>query len=345
MFNNNGCQYAWKYASALLRKLFLSGITALALYTEFSQAAAIDTVANRPVPGLQIKPARIAAAAQTAMILASATAGERLVAVGERGVIMLSDDAGQSFRQAKSVPISATLTSVHFIDAKNGWVAGHWGAILKTADAGETWQLQRSDVKVDQPIFSIYFQDGQTGWAVGLWSLILKTTDGGISWHSVALPLPSGESKADRNLYSIFPDNQGGLAITAERGAILRSADKGESWIYTDTAYRGSLWAGKVLRDGTWLVGGLRGTILRSTDHGKTWQSSQTGSKSSITGILQEGTGIITAYGLDGVLLTSKDGGATFSTTQRKDQASITTAIISPGGKLIKFSASGLLKD
>ncbi|MBC3935906.1 glycosyl hydrolase [Undibacterium sp. CY7W] len=301
--------------------------------------------ANTTVPSLKVKPARIAPSAQTAMMLAAASAGSRIVAVGERGVVLLSDDAGKSFHQAASVPISATLTSVHFIDTKNGWAAGHWGAILKTGDAGETWQLLRSDTKVDQPLFSIYFKDARNGWAAGLWSLLLSTSDGGATWQSVSLPVPAGESKADRNLFAIFSDQEGGLAITAERGTIVHSADGGSSWTYIDTGYKGSLWAGTVLQDGTWMVGGLRGTMLRSADHGKTWHSSPTGTKSSLTGIMQAKNGAVIAVGFDGVMLTSRDNGMTFSIKQRPDRASITAAVLAQDLNPVTFSQSGPMKD
>jgi len=79
----------------------------------FSQDAA-----TKVIPELKISPARVNASAKTAMILASTLAGQRIVAVGERGTVLLSDDAGKTFRQAKQVPISATLTSVYFTDQK-----------------------------------------------------------------------------------------------------------------------------------------------------------------------------------------------------------------------------------
>ena len=68
-------------------------------------------------------------------------AGERLVAVGERGLIMVSDDDGASWQQAK-VPISATLAAVSFPTATLGWAVGHSGIILHSTDGGSNWQLQ-----------------------------------------------------------------------------------------------------------------------------------------------------------------------------------------------------------
>src|SRR6266446_13005 len=68
-------------------------------------------------------PARKSALAPHVMLLGIAVAGERLVAVGERGVIIWSDDAGTTWSQAQ-VPVSVTLTAVAFADARQGWVVG-----------------------------------------------------------------------------------------------------------------------------------------------------------------------------------------------------------------------------
>jgi len=79
-----------------------------------------------------------------------------MVAVGDRGVVLLSDDGGATFRQAKQVPTRATLTTVAFApDGATGWAVGHWRVILNTRDAGETWILQRDDLSVDQPLFTV----------------------------------------------------------------------------------------------------------------------------------------------------------------------------------------------
>src|SRR5690606_9884464 len=82
------------------------------------------------------------ARAQHSLQLAVSRAGNRLVAVGERGVVLLSDDDGRNWHQAENVPVSVTLTDVHFVSATHGWAVGHSGVVLHSADGGETWQRQ-----------------------------------------------------------------------------------------------------------------------------------------------------------------------------------------------------------
>ncbi|PWB61063.1 MAG: glycosyl hydrolase [Deltaproteobacteria bacterium] len=301
-----------------------------------------------PLPGaapvsLKLQPAEITPAATKAMMLSTARAGKRMVAVGDRGIVLLSDDDGGTFRQAKSVPVRSTLTAVCFADERTGWAVGHWGIVLRTDDAGENWKVQRSDTSVDQPLFSVYFRDKDQGWAVGLWSLMVTTRDGGKTWNRVRLPASPGGRKADRNLLKIFSSRIGTLLVAAEQGVVLRSID-GENWTVVDTGYKGSFWTGIALSNGTLMVGGLRGTIYRSADEGRTWRESKTDLKSSITDIAEAG-GKIIAVGLDGVILESDNGGATFKGTQRGDRLPFTALAISNNGRLVKFSKQGIVED
>ena len=294
-------------------------------------------------PEMRMVPAEHVPASANSMILSATLAGTRIVAVGDHGVVMLSDDSGKSFQQADAVPVSSTLTAVSFVDATHGWAVGHWGVVLGTADGGKHWTLQRSDLTVDQPLFSVYFKNVKEGWAVGLWSLMLHTVDGGVTWTTLKPPPPPGAKKADRNLYKIFANSAGDLFIACEQGRVMHSADDGATWKYIETGYTGSFWTGIALQDEVLLVGGLRGTIYRSIDGGKTWGISQSTFKSSITDMQQLADKSIVAVGLDGVTLTSRDDGATFTGNQRSDRVPLTALSKSPAGAAppVVFSASG----
>lgn len=308
---------------------------------------ALEVHAQMPGPSaaaieLKVQSAQKSAAAIHASILGTAKAGKRIVAVGDYGTILLSDDDGKTFRQSDSVPVSSTLTAVSFADDKNGWAVGHWGVILNTVDGGEHWHIQRTDTKEDRPLFSVHFFDGQEGIAVGLWSIVLATRDGGKTWDPISLPTPPNGGKADRNLFKIFASTKGSLFVAAERGTILSSDDRGRTWHYIQTGYKGSFWSGIALKDGASLVAGLRGTIYRSTDDGRSWQAINSGTKSSITDIV-EMDGKVVAVGLDGVQVESGDQGASFTWTQRDDRLSMTAAVGSSAAALVRFSKKGVV--
>ena len=316
--------------------------SALILGLLASHLAQAQTPAN-PAP-LQAQPAKLSKAATLAPMLGAARAGKRMVAVGDLGTILLSDDEGKTFRQAGKVPVSSTLTAVSFADDKNGWAVGQWGAILHTADGGENWSIQRLDTQEDRPLFSVHFFDANEGVAVGLWSLVLRTQDGGKTWETVTMPAPPEGGKADRNLFKAFVSPKGSLFVAAERGVVLRSDDRGQTWRYLNTGYKGSFWTGLALKDGTLVVAGLRGSVYRSVDDGHSWKAVDTGSKSSITDLAERDQRLI-GVGLDGVQIESTDGGASFTWTQRDDRLSLTALASGGANGLVRFSRRGVVAD
>ena len=69
-------------------------------------------VANTGTAGATVAPIR----SDRVILLDVAMAGKRLVAVGERGVVMASDDNGVTWVGTRA-PVTRTLTAVTFIDA------------------------------------------------------------------------------------------------------------------------------------------------------------------------------------------------------------------------------------
>jgi len=308
----------------------------------FCTIAAGHTAGDAPSL-LKIESAHAWADPTHAMLLDAARAGGRIVAVGEHGVVLLSDDGGRSYRQAKRVPASSTLTAVSFTDAEHGWAVGQWGVILATDDGGETWTLQRSDTSIDQPLFSVYFKDARHGWAVGLWSLLLVTEDGGRVWKVSKLPPPPGGGRADRNLFHIFAAPSGTLFIAAEQGMVLRSRDGGTTWEYRQTGNKGSLWTGTASADGTIFVGGLLGHLYRSRDGGDTWDAIDSASTGSITDLVTSGSRIL-GVGLDGFVISGTSTAERFTARQRPDRAALIGLVVSRSGRAILLSKDGVVK-
>lgn len=323
-----------------MKRLLVAGGAALMMLL-----AGLDAHAQQPDrPLLTQRPAARVQAPAHARILAATRAGKRIVAVGDRGVVLLSDDDGRSYRQARTVPTRAALTSVSFVDEREGWAVGHWGVILHTGDGGQTWNLQRDDLTVDQPLFTVWFKDRNEGMAAGLFSLLLKTSDGGKSWSTVTLPAP-GARRSDVNLFRIFPDRQGHVLIAGEQGLVFIGGIGGGSWEVAQTGNKGTFWSGLTLDDGSILVAGLRGKIYRSADQGKSWEMVDSGTKSSITDLAQTPDGRVFGTALDGVMLVSLDRGLSFKVHQRADQHALTALAISAGGVPVLFSDNGIVKQ
>lgn len=247
------------------------------------------------------RPALVVRQPGKAALLAASVAGSRIVAVGERGVVALSDDGGKSWRQARIVPTSATLTGVQFVDGSNGWAIGHGGVILATTDGGEQWLLQ-ADGRVlaerakaaseargaagdtraaallkeatllvadgpDKPLLDLHFTDAQHGVVIGAYNLFFETKDGGKTWASALDRLDNPKSQ---HLYAIHTRGDTWL-LAGEQGLLLRSRDGGKSFQRLASPYAGSWFALAASAQGEWIVAGLRGHVFRSTDDGDHW--------------------------------------------------------------------------
>src|SRR5262249_19097658 len=146
-----------------------------------------------------------------------ARAGERVVAVGQRGHVMYSDDAGASWKQA-NVPVSSDLVAVTFPTPTHGWAVGHDGVILHSADAGATWTRQLKGQSPDNPFLDVWFSDEKTGFVVGAFNLILQTTDGGASWQPW---LDRTDNPKTLHLYAIR-EAAGQVYVAGEQGLLMR---------------------------------------------------------------------------------------------------------------------------
>lgn len=287
-----------------------------------------------PAPGLQAMHVPLAARAP---LIALALAGKRVVAVGDYGIVVLSDDAGASWRQARSVATRDVLTAVTFVDPSRGFAVGHGGVVLRTDDAGESWQRVYAG-RADTPFLAVWFEDARHGIAVGAFGTAIETTDGGEHWHELAIG--EGDNR-DRHLNGIVGLRDGTLLVTAESGTLFRSPDRGRTWTAQSMPYNGSLWGGLALRDGSVLVYGMRGHVLRSTDQGRTFVDVPTGTNQSLTAAAQLADGSVVLVGLSGTVLRTRDG-ASFSVDTRPERQTF-TAVAEVPGRIVLASTSGIV--
>jgi photosystem II stability/assembly factor-like uncharacterized protein len=234
------------------------------------------------------------------MLLDITRAGDRLVAVGERGHVILSED-GQNWTQAEVVPTRATLTAVASVGERL-WAGGHDAVIITSGDGGNTWTRQFFDPERQQAVMDLYFTDNKNGVAIGSYGLYLVTRDGGKTWEDVEIDPEGGY-----HLNSMVRFDDGRRLIAGEAGYSYRSYDDGETWEMMDMPYLGSMWGALRLDDECALFYGLRGHALESCDFGMTWTELDTGSESSISGgAMHDGRVLLAAS--SGIVLIRDDG-------------------------------------
>jgi len=242
---------------------------------------------------------------QRLMLVDAARHGSRVVAVGDRGYIVLSDDGGKSWRRAKSPP-APLLTAIEMFDAKTGWAVGHDSVILATADGGESWVQQFSAPSEQRPLLDVHFVDKDRGFAIGAYGAFYETSDGGRTWN------PRKVIEDDKHLNAMLALADGRLVVLGEAGTILLSADAGKTFTPVPSPYKGSLFGGVVAEDGSLVAFGLRGRIFRTTDGGKSWKAIDNASVATLMGGTRLPDGTLVLAGAGGTILVSRDNGQSF---------------------------------
>ena len=293
------------------------------------------------------KPAEIEPLAAGSLLLDLAQAGSRLVAVGERGHVLLSDDQGVTWRQARSVPTRVMLTAVFFADNQYGWAVGHDETILNTVDGGETWTRSHFAPEAQQPLLDLWFANRVSGIAVGAYGAYFTTNDGGRTWASAKFAPPPVKSQSTDDIPQDYHLNRiigvgNRLYIAAEGGQLYRSDDRGAHWRALPSPYEGSFFGLVPIRGEGLLVFGLRGHLYRSADGGETW----TQLESHTSAMLTDGMAIndlrVVIGGLAGVLLVSGDAGETFRLTQQDDRKGISALLPGPAGAVVVAGEGGV---
>lgn len=302
------------------------------------------------VQDLVDRPADVEPAAARSLLLDVARAGSRLVAVGERGHVLLSDDEGRRWRQAKSVPSRTMLTAVEFVDARHGWAVGHDEIILHSGDGGETWTRQHYAPESQQPLLDLWFADARRGIAVGAYKAFYVTVDGGATWVRTPFepapppgakpPGPDDDIPPEYHLNRIAGRGER-LYIAAEAGQLYRSDDAGLSWRTLASPYAGSFFGLLPLEGESVLAFGLRGNLFRSDDGGAAWRKLESRTTAMLTDGVALGDGRLALVGLSGTVLASRDGGNDWTLAQQADRKGFSAALPATDGALVAVGEDG----
>ncbi|MFN8286554.1 MAG: YCF48-related protein [Chitinophagales bacterium] len=112
--------------------------------------------------------------------------GTRGWAVGSRGLVVYTDDAGASWTEQVAAGSVSTLNLIclQMLSETEGWAGGNPSAFKITAN-GSTWTDKASGTNAGK--HDVHFTDSQNGWAVVSSSFgndqpLRKTTNGGTTW-------------------------------------------------------------------------------------------------------------------------------------------------------------------
>lgn len=320
-----------------------------------AHAASVGAASERPsVPSEQ---------AAHAYLLGVAQAGKRLVAVGERGIVLLSDTEGATWRQVQT-PVSVTLTVVRFADARHGYIAGHGGTVLVTSDAGETWNksldgkqiaeivlseatatgdakaladaVRQKSEGADKPLLDMFVRDAQNIVVVGAYGLMLSTVDGGQHWQSWGHRLNNPRG-LHLNAIRGFGDQ---MVIVGEQGLMRLSRDQGATFTSLKSPYAGSFFTVEMPASGVIIAAGLRGNVLRSDNFGEHWTALISPVPASVTSSTITADGELLLANQAGLIMKERAG--RLVPVNPQVMPAVNNLLALADGKLIVLSAEGV---
>ena len=307
-------------------------------------------------------------------LIAVTRAGNRLVAVGEHGVIIYSDDNGVNWVQA-SVPVDLLLTAVRFATPSVGWAVGQHGVILRTDNGGATWRLQFDGIAANRltlaaaraatanhdpspgtplamrranffqadgpniPFLSVMAIDPDHAFAFGAYRMVMKTDDGGKTWQDWSLQVGDPLS---HNLYDVIRVGAD-ICLAAEAGQVFCSTDGGASFQAVNSPASATLFGILPAGNGAMLVFGVAGGCYRSTDAGRNWTNINVGTPLNLTAGTVLASGAIALAGEDGSLYLSVDQGASFQRAPGNQPMAIYGLTQAKDGDLIAVGNLGIL--
>lgn len=325
-------------------------------------AAATAAIAA-PVGDALDRPAVQSPHAAHAVLLGAAQAGSRLVAVGERGIVVLSDDNGAHWRQVPT-PVSVTLTGVRFAGAQHGYAVGHGGTVLATVDGGESWtrrldgrrigelalaaaQASGDDKRIkeaqrlaadgpDKPLLDVLVQDARHAIVIGAYGLAFATADGGQTWSSWTERF---DNPKGLHLYAIR-QHGARILVAGEQGLVRLSDDGGARFAAVSTPYRGSFFIAELPAASELVVAGLRGNIWRSSDAGASWTQVAVPMPASITASAVRADGSLLFANQAGIVLAGRD---TLAPLNAQPLPPLNGVLETRGGGLLALSLLGAL--
>jgi photosystem II stability/assembly factor-like uncharacterized protein len=278
--------------------------------------------------------------------VAGAVAGNRIFAGGQEGVIIYSDDKGQSWTQA-SVPVSATITSIAFATPQIGWATGALGVVLKTEDAGKSWVKQLDgvgEIALMNSTTQAYDAAEQADEAKQKPNSDAAQADAdAIDRANRRQQILAGHGP-DVPFLSLLPVSATEIFAFGTYRFAEYSTDGGKTWadwsMHIDDQKSNHIYAA-VNIGGDYYLTSETGLIFRSTDGGQTFAQLAQPGAATFFGIMDTGAGGILAYGVAGEMYLSTDQGKTWNQPNFTGTSNVNSVIALPGSGLLIAGDSG----
>lgn len=274
-----------------------------------------------------------------AVFLDLETHGNSVFAVGERGVILKSDDEGASWVQIAS-PIDVTLTGISFSSSKEGWIVGHESTILHSVDAGATWSISHYKPEEERFYMAVNFVSPLQGYVLGTDGELRVTEDGGKTWQ---LTILSVEEWYQNHLFALEQLDNTALVV-AERGGIFYSKNGLADWRAVPSPYEGSFFGVNKVAN-KYLVFGMSGRLYLINSSTLEWEKIDTATDQFLLGsVATNDNKTVLVVGRGGAILVLNETGQLIKTIEDPARVDYTSVTILGDSVYLASMAGGVRK-
>lgn len=292
--------------------------------------------------------------ANQALLLDIDISEKTILAVGEHGIVLLSENTGGSWQQ-QATPVSVLLTAVALVNPSTAITVGHDGVILRSTDSLSGWRKVFDGYRLNEQVLR------QATDRLRMANLRLREASGAdhrvemsdqVYDAEVALDIARDDSvigPAVPLLDVMFIDATTGFAVGAY-GVLLETTDGGESWQLISNRFESpfDLHFNALHKDdqGDLFIAGEGGSVFRSRDSGRSWVSISTPYAGSLFGIVSSKIGeehYLLAFGLRGHVFRSTDQGDSWQTIATGTEATLSAGSVLHDGGVVLVGSSGIL--
>lgn len=238
-------------------------------------------------------------------------------------------DGGESWKldsirsangKAERVPTSFGIYTFSFVDGMTGYGAGPGSTIVKSTNAGGTWQRLNTGAVTNDLMATMSFAVETHGYLVaspitnlGSPNILYRTSDGGANWirtESFIENAAFGEVHSTSASVAFVGGTDGGAAI-------YRTTDGGANWSKSHGAGGASdvFFGIDFVDQNIGYAVGSGGMIVRTTDGGATWMAEQSGTTEVLQGISIR-DGVVYVVGANGTVLRRAAGSSSVDETR-----------------------------
>jgi len=228
--------------------------------------------------------------------------GQQGIAVGAAGLVLETEDGGNSWTEFPSFSDLALL-DVSCGDGPN-LIVSQGGAIYRASEG----TYQSVDTGTDARLLAVDSNSQGLAYAVGAFGTILRSEDAGLTWDLAVVDWEAVLNDfVEPHLYDVQVAENGVVTLVGEFELVMRSDDGGVTW---QTAHKGeaSLFGLNLNDDGSGFAVGQNGRVIRSTDGGISWSEVSTPTEGILLGVWSSENGDVLVSGIRNMMRSDDNG-------------------------------------